>query len=214
MTHSDFVPKRILSGRIFSGQLPAPKGDNLEALAHLSKPHDIVAFLRKEQRHGTNAIMTMGEEKVVAALKKLKHQGNSMTVLPIIPNVPGYVREATEYGLVGAGLRRLLRVGPMGFFRAGLVAARHPLKVLKKDFPTMLKALYEIEMGEFGRLKPPAVFLHHQMTDLFLSFQNREFFADYERIMRLDFKTRPAHATSNFAALAQKLEEWDIPIKI
>ncbi len=208
------APKPILSGRVFSGQLPLPKADNIDALARFSKPAPIAEYLREQQRRGINTIITMGEEKVVAALRLLKRGGSPMTVLPVIPNVPGYVREATEYGLVGAGIRRLVRVGPLGFFRAALVGARNPFKVLKKDFPTMLQALYEIEMGEFGQFRPPAVFLHHQMTDLFLSFQNRQFFADYERIMRRRFKTRPALATSNFPALAAKLKEWNIPIRI
>ncbi len=214
MTTTTATPKSILSGRIFAGQFPVPKADNIDALARFSKPAPIADFLREQQRHGVNTIMTLGEDKIVAALRSLKRDGSPMTVLPVIPNVSGYIREATEYGLVGAGIRRLVRVGPLGFFRAALVGARNPFKVLKKDFPTMLQALYEIEMGEFGQFRPPAVFLHHQMTDLFLSFQNRQFFADYERIMRRRFKTRPALATSNFPALAAKLKEWNIPIRI
>jgi hypothetical protein len=222
--HPHSLPKLILSSRMVLGEAAASQEAKLDALARFGTPESIRDYLAEAQRAGFGAILTLGDGRVVAALKLLRRQaanGNGrgggakrgeFQVLPIIPNVLGYVREATEYGLAGAGIRRLLRVGPLGFLRASMVGALNAPKVLRKDFPTLLSILYELEMGEFRQFAPPVVFLHHQMTDLALSFGNRAFFEKYAVLMRDRFHTEPGLVTSNFALLAARLTEWNVPI--
>lgn len=239
---SSHLPKLILSARPLLGEATASPEKRRDAFARFNTPESIRDYLAEARQTGFRAILTLGDERVVAALKLLKHDNanggrnsaparndhagpdglparngrpvrNGFHVLPIIPNVPGYVREATEYGLAGAGTRRLLRVGPLGFLRASLVGALNAPKVLRKDFPTLLSILYELEMGEFHQFSPPAVFLHHQITDLALSFGNRAFFEKYAVLMRERFHTEPGLVTSNFALLATRLTDWDVPIR-
>lgn len=210
---SPALPARVLSGRIFQGQAPQPRADNLEALARYSNPAETAATLRRAMDAGIGGLLTLGDASVLAAMRTLRREGHAPVLLPILPNVPGYIREATEFGLVGAGLRRLARMGPAGMVRAGLAGLRHPMRVLRKDFPAMLEILYELEMGEFARFRPPVVFLHHQMTDLFLSFGNARFFHDYASAMRRRFGTEPGLATSNFALLGQRLIEWGVAVR-
>lgn len=207
------LPARVLSGRIFQGQAPQPRPDNLEALARYSDPAETTAALRRAMDAGIGGLLTLGEASVLAAMRTLRREGRAPVLLPILPNVSGYVREATEFGLVGAGLRRLARMGPVGIVRAGVAGMRHPVRVLHKEFPAMLEILYELEMGEFAPFRPPVVFLHHQMTDLFLSFGNAQFFHDYASAMRGRFGTEPGLATSNFVLLAQRLVEWGVPVR-
>jgi hypothetical protein len=207
------LPARVLSGRIFQGQAPQARADNLEALARYSNPAETAATLRRAMDAGIGGLLTLGEASVLAAMRTLRGEGRAPVLLPVLPNVSGYIREATEFGLVGAGLRRLARMGPVGMARAGLAGLRHPMRVLRKDFPAMLEILYELEMGEFARFRPPVVFLHHQMTDLFLSFGNAQFFHDYARAMRRRFGTEPGLATSNFALLGQRLIEWGVAVR-
>ncbi|MBN1866518.1 hypothetical protein JW916_04415 [Candidatus Sumerlaeota bacterium] len=208
------IPQRILSGRVFAGQSAATRERNLAALARFSDPRAIRNALLEARDAGYGAVMTLNDERVVAAMKSLRAAGNRFEILPIVPNVLGMVREATEHGLAGAGLRRLMRVGAVGFARAALVGAMHPGRVLAKHFPTLLAILYELEMGEMTRFDPPAVFLHHQMTDLALALGNRTVFEDFARLMRERFGAEPGLATSNFALLTQRLEEWRVPISL
>ena len=260
---SSNLPKLILSARPLLGEAAASPEERRDAFARFNTPESIRDYLAEARQTGFRAILTLGDERILAALKLLKRQGtntdaytasatsssggtsspggtsssggtsspgnpptrnapparnaraarNGFHVLPIIPNVLGYVREATEYGLAGAGMRRLLRVGPLGFLRVSLVGALNAPKVLRKDFPTLLSILYELEMGEFHQFAPPAVFLHHQMTDLALSFGNRAFFENYAVLMRERFHTEPGLVTSNFALLAARLTDWDVPIR-
>jgi hypothetical protein len=236
------LPKLILSARPLLGEAAASPEERRDAFARFNAPESIRDYLAEARLAGFHAVLTLGDERVVAALKLLKHDNanggrkgaparnghagpngvlarngraahNGFHVLPIIPNVLGYVREATEYGLAGAGLRRLLRVGPLGFLRASLAGALNAPKVLRKDFPTLLSILYELEMGEFHQFAPPVVFLHHQMTDLALSFGNRAFFEKYAVLMRERFHTEPGLVTSNFVLLAARLTDWDVPIR-
>jgi hypothetical protein len=213
------------------GQAAAPREENLAALARFSDRRAVRDVLEEGGRAGYQGLLTLAEGNIIAAAREMLARSRACSpggcgtdtsaggktafqILPIIPNVPGYVREATEYGMAGAGLRRLARVGILGFVRAGLVAATHPAKVLRKDFATLVSILYELEMAELRRFAPPAVFLHPQMTDIALSFGNREFFERFARLMRRRYRTEPGLVTSNFVRLAEKIEEWRVPISL
>lgn len=208
------LPTKLLSGRLFLGQLPAPGDTNRAALARFARAEDVAQALREASRRGYGGLMTLGDERVAAALEMLRRADEAPAVLPVIPNVPGYVREATEHGMAGAGLRRLARVGPLGFVRVGLTGAFQAHRVLRKDFTTLMSILYALEMGEFGRFAPPAVVLHHQMCDLALAFGKAEFFHAYARRMRAKFRSEPALATSNLPLLAARLAEWRVDIRL
>lgn len=207
----DILPPQVLSAAMFTGA-GLHGAEREDALARYTDRREIARAVDAAAEAGCGGILTLGDEAVVAALKTVRARRPGFQVLPVIPNVLGYVREATEHGLAGAGLRRLARVGPLGFARAGLAGALHTPQVLRKDFPTLLSILYELEMGEMRRFRPPAVFLHHQMTDLALAFANPKVFRMFARIMRRRYGTEPALATSNFPALARFLRRWRVPI--
>ena len=93
-------------------------------------------------------------------------------VWAIVPHVAGYVREVTDYGMLGAGWRRVRRINPLSggrLFFQGFLNARG---VLRRDFPTLLTLLLELEMANFRKAKPGVVFLHSQMTDLLLAMDH------------------------------------------
>lgn len=212
------ISPQVLSGRIFTGSASVSRGQNLDALARFDGPEAVRDALLEARRHGARALFTLGEEKITRALRLLAESPGAAVepfqVLPIIPNVMGYVREATEYGLAGAGLRRLLRVGVGGFVRAGMAGALRARRVLHKDFASMLAILYELEMGEFQKFHPPVVFLHHQMTDLALAMGNRRLLLEFAGVMRSRFGAEPGLCTSNFVRLAERLVEWDVPVSV
>ena len=56
------------------------------------------------------------------------------------------------------------------------------------------------------------VFLHPQITDLALAFNNRPLFELYVRVMRRRFHTEPGLATNNLGWLLPKLKEWNLTI--
>lgn len=208
------APLRILSGRIFSGQSGASREENLRALARFSHPEHMTEFLMRAASEGYQGLMTLVEPSVVASAKHVRKKHPGFAILPIVPNVPSYVRDATEHGIVGAGIRRLGRTGLVGMIRAAMAGAAHPTRLMKKDFATILSILCALEMGEMSRFRPPAIFLHSQMTDIALAFGNRRLFLSFARQIRARYGAEPGLVTANFVQLSAKLQEWEIPISL
>jgi hypothetical protein len=124
----------------------------------------------------------------------------------LVPNVAGYVREATDHGMFGAGWRRLRRMNPLScgrLFLRGLLNARG---VLRRDFPTLLTLLLELEMANFRRSRPQAVFLHPQITDLLLAMGNAVALVRALDRLRRGFGALPGLATNNLGSLLPWLQ--------
>src|SRR5262249_44934289 len=124
-------------------------------------------FLDEARAGGHGTLLTEGGAWVWEALRAEGRQAD-WDVWALIPHVAGYGREATDYGMVGAGWRRLRRMGPAAWFRLGLQGMLNAGGVLRRDFPTLLSLLLELERANFRRVRPPVVFLHAQITDLLL----------------------------------------------
>jgi hypothetical protein len=161
---------------------------------------------------GVDAVATLNQLDVLAALKKTRQVFPGLQVYPIIPNVIGYVREATDYGLVGAARRRVQQMALVDLLKIGIRGALKAPGVLKRDFNTLMSILFEVELASFKSLKPRVVFLHPQITDLALAFGNRPLFELYVRVMRKRFKAEPGLATNNLGWLLPKLKEWNLTI--
>lgn len=131
-------------------------------------------------------------------------------VCALVPHVAGYVREATDYGMFGAGWRRLRRIAPSSYPRLGLQGVRHALGVVRRDFTTLLMLLLEVEMASFRRVRPPFVFLHPQMTDLLVAMDNRRAVERALKKIRSASGADPGLATNNLGTLLQRLNEWGV----
>ena len=145
-------------------------------------------------------------------MKKTRQTFPALQVYPIIPNVIGYVREATDYGLVGAARRRVQQMALVDLLKIGVRGALNAPGVLKRDFNTLMNILFEVELASFKSLQPRVVFLHPQITDLALAFGNRPLFELYVRVMRKRFQAEPGLATNNLGWLLPKLKEWNLTI--
>ena len=133
-------------------------------------------------------------------------------ICALAPNVAGYVREATDYGMFGAGWRRLRRMSPLSWFRLGFQGMWNARGVLRKDFPTLLVLLLELEMANFRKSKPKIVFLHPQITDLLLAMDHGIALEKAIRKIRKGFGAEPGLATNNVGTLLPRLQSWGIEI--
>jgi hypothetical protein len=173
---------------------------------------DLAAVFNEAAAAGVEAVATLNHLDVLAALKQARETFPALQVYPIIPNVIGYVREATDYGLVGAGRRRIQQMALLDLVRIGVGAALRAPSVLKRDFNTLMAILFEVELASFRSLKPRTVFLHPQITDLALAFGNRPLFELYLRVMRNRFGAEPGLATNNLGWLLPRLQEWRLQV--
>jgi hypothetical protein len=126
--------------------------------------------------------------------------------------VAGYVREATDYGMFGAGWRRLRRMNLLSLARMCTLGLRKVGGLMRRDFPTLLTMLLEMEMASFRRAGPPVVFLHPQITDLLLAMDHGRALEQAVERIRRGFGAEPGLATSNLGTLLPRLRTWGLEV--
>jgi hypothetical protein len=168
-------------------------------------------FLDGAGTEGRGALLTEGGSWVWETLRA-GGRLQPWDVCALVPHVAGYVREATDYGMLGAGWRRLRRMSPLSWFRLGCQGMLRARGVLRKDFPTLLVLLLELEMANFRRVRPPVVFLHAQITDLLLAMDHGPALEKAVRRIRRGFGAEPGLATYNAGTLLPRLERWGVEV--
>lgn len=201
----------LLSGRPFWGESVLARALNPELLERFQEPESILVLLRAASRCGAAGLITTNDFRVLAALRALG--SDQPAVYPVIPNVIGYVRESTHYGMVGAGWRRLKTLRPADLLRIGALGTVRAGKVLARDFSAILELLLEVEMADFRPFQPRVAFLHPVTTDLALAFGNRSLFELYRDRITRRFGCEPGLATNNLGWLAPRLREWGLPFR-
>ncbi len=206
-------PAVILSARSFVETASLAPGADRDGRATPHGSEQWAQFIAAAARQGMGAVAPVNDAAVLRALH-LARARSPLQVYPVIPNVIGYVRDATDHGLVRAGLKhvRNLRVGDLlGIGLRGLAQMR---RVLSREFAAMLSLLIEVEMAAFRAFRPPLALLHSQVTDLALAFGNREVLRVFADVMRRRFAAVPGIATNNFALLLERLAEWKLHIPV
>lgn len=205
-------PQIILGTANLTGNRLTERESSTDFVGRFQSPMEIASVFNDAAAAGVDAVATLNHLEVLEALKKTRQTFPGLQVYPIIPNVVGYVREATDYGLVGAARRRVQQMALVDLLKIGVRGALNAPGVLKRDFNTLMSILFEVELASFRSLEPGVVFLHPQITDLALAFGNRRLFELYVRVMRKRFHTEPGLATNNLGWLLPKLKEWNLEI--
>jgi hypothetical protein len=157
------------------------------------------------------ALITEGSAWVWDALR-LNGRRQFWDICALVPHVAGYVREATDYGLIGAGWRRVRRISPLSWGRLCMQGFGHIGGILRRDFPTLLTMLLEMEMAAFRRVTPRIVFLHPQITDLLLAMDHGLALERAVGRIRRGFRSEPGLATNNLGTLLPRLQEWGFEV--
>ncbi len=200
----------ILGTTDLSGNRSPEKNSPIDLVGRFPSPMEIASVFNDAAAAGVDAVVTLNHLDILIALKRTRETFGALQVYPIIPNVIGYVREATDYGLVGAARRRIQQMALVDLLRIGVRSVLNAHRVLKRDFNTLMSILFDVELANFKSLEPTVVFLHPQITDLALAFGNRDLFQLYFKTMRRRFNVEPGLATNNFGWLLPKLKEWDL----
>jgi hypothetical protein len=205
-------PQVILGTTNLTGNRLTERASPIDLVARFPSPMEIASVFNEAALAGVGAVATLNHLDVLVALKKSQQTFPSLQVYPIIPNVIGYVREATDYGLVGAARRRIRQMAIVDLLKIGIRSSLSAPRVLKRDFNTLMAILFEVELASFKSLKPRVVFLHPQITDLALAFDNRALLELYLKTMRARFGAEPGLATNNLGWLLPKLKEWRLTV--
>jgi len=206
------LPPVIASWRPLVGHSLVDKRRDLELLERFHSPSAVEQWLEGAASCGVGAVAAIAEPRLLAAAAKRRDLG--IEFVPVVPNVMGLVREATEYGMMGAGFRLVWRLGPSRLIRIGLSCLPKTRSLLRRDFGAVMSVLWDMELGLFRRFRPRCVLLHPQITDLALALGNRELFAAFARDMRQRHGLEPGVATHNFGRLAEQIEAWGIDMRL
>lgn len=160
---------------------------------------------------GLHSMVSVGDARLFAAVGP-KPAASLPQILPIVPNIQGFMREAVEHGIIGAGFNRVRRMGFASLMGLGLRGVTRGPSLLKRDFPTMLLCFIELELADFKRFDPPRVFLQAQITDLALAMNNPRILEVFVSAVKRLTHAEPGFMTVNFGMLAAKCKEWGLPL--
>src|SRR5438105_264326 len=105
-------------------------------------------FLDAAAGEGRNTLLSEGGTWFWEILRAPGRR-NTWDIWALIPHVAGYVREATDYGMLGAGWHRLRRIHPLCWAPLCIHGLRNIRGVWRHDFPALLTLLLEMEMASF-----------------------------------------------------------------
>ncbi len=205
------------AGDILGLQLPLGGGaavaDQLEPLRRLQTRFQSADALREtlERRRadGYQALLALGEARLFEAMGR-KARPELPMLLPLVPSLRGFMREAVEHGMVGAGMRRVWRSGVLSLVGLGVRGLGQLGPLRRSDFPTFLRMFIDLELAAFARYDPPVVFLHPQMTDLAIALNNPRIIEAFHQAVADRTGAQAGLATENFGAATSALASWGI----
>ena len=207
------LDRLILGSNAFEGVSYTSRTQSLHFLEHFAKPENIVAVLAAAHNLGAKTFMLSNTENVMAALEKFDKSGE-LTLLPVIPNVYEYARDASEKGVLGTVLDKAKRIDMYQKIRFGLRALGKIRSVISKDVLDLLVELIDFELASFKSYKLGGVLLHGQVTDLALSSHNKGILELFLNLIRDNYELEPMLATHNFGTLLPQLIEWGIKVPV
>lgn len=205
----DILGVQLLLG---GGAVAASQWEPLRRLqARFQSPEALRQALERKHADGFKSVLALGEPRLLEALGR-KRADNLPVPLPMVPNLRGFMREAVEYGMIGAGVRRVWRGGVMSLVGLSMrgITQLGPLK--RRDFPTFLRMFIDLELAAFSRFSPPVVFLQPQMTDLAVAMNNPRIIEAFQSAVRDRTGAQLGLVTANFGRLAASLKSWGFDI--
>lgn len=201
------APTLLLGTQSLLGVSRATRDRTLQVAARFAEPESLAVTLSKALKVGAQGVLASPTRTLRAALAELKA---SVPVYALLPNMPEYVRDSSELGLLGAARKRAdqapfgarLRLSLSGLSRAG--------GVLRGDFAAMVPLWLELEAAWLGARELRGIVLAAPITDLALAGRHRRFFEAYCRFAHGRFGAAAGLETDNLGHLLTALDEWGI----
>lgn len=161
--------------------------------------------LESARKHGIAEVWFRPEKRLwVESARGGAFEG--FRVIPIVPNVAGFVRDVSAYGTAGAGIRRFLEASPCSKARMIWFGLPSALRILGREFPVLLRMLLVSELGELSSLEPKQVYLDGLATDLLLAFGRIEVFEELRDFVGRRFGADLGLHTRNLGLLLTELD--------
>jgi hypothetical protein len=201
------APNLLLSTETLLGVTRHPRQHTADLMHRFEDPATLAVQFTRALDAGADGVLASPSPVVRAALTAA---GRPVPTWALLPNVPAYVRDSSEAGLVGAAAKRVRGAGPATLLRLGITGMQHALGVVGGDFASMVPLLLELEAAALGAPHLRGVVIAAPITDLALAGRNRRFFAHLTAFMRTRFGGQAGFETHNLGHLLARLREWSI----
>lgn len=201
------APRRLLSLETLLGVSRHPRATARAIQERFAGPAELAHALTSALDAGADGVLAAPSPLVRSALSAA---GRPVPVWALLPNVPAYVRDSSEAGLVGAAIKRVKGASPGTLVRLGITGMQHALGVVGGDFASMVPLLLELEAAALGASRLEGVLVAAPIADLALAGRNRRFFAHVTAFARARFGAKAGFETHNVGHLLRSLREWGI----
>ena len=201
------APRLLLSTETLLGVTRHPRERTLAITKRFADPAALAQAFVAALDAGAQGVLTAPSPVTRAALTAA---GRPIPTWALLPNVPAYVRDSSEAGLVGAAMKRVKGASPATLMRLGLTGMSHALGVVGGDFAAMAPLLLELESAALAAPRLEGVVLAAPITDIALAGRNRRFFAHLTEFIRGRFGASAGFETHNIGHLLRALREWGI----
>jgi len=201
------APRLLLGLDSLLGASHASRDRTLEIRARFHEPESLAVTLSKALGAGADGVLASPFPLLRLALAELKQP---VPMYALLPNVPEYVRDSSDLGLMGAAFKRVGRARVSTLLRLGITGLSHVRSILARDFTGLVPLLLELEAAALGARHLRGVVLAAPLTDLALAGRHRAFFEHYVRFVRRRFRAAAGLETHNLGQLLAALREWDV----
>ncbi len=133
---------------------------------------------------------------------------NGIETFALVPDLQQFVRDTSNYGTTGAAVNRIMGMSLLNKIKLAKVAMMHPAAALGFRFELLMNLVLMAEASHFH--KPKVIVLHHQITDLALSFELPGLFRIFQEIVSGEFGAEAGLSTMNFVRLSEVLDRNQI----
>jgi hypothetical protein len=200
-------PSLLLGTEALLGVTRSDRERTLDVMRRYREADALAGALRAALEAGAEGVVITPSAAARAALAAL---GEAIPAWALVPNVPAYVRDSSDLGLVGTAFKRVRGAPPATLIRLGLTGISHVGGVLASDLTGLVPVLLELECASLAAPRLDAVVLASTLTDLALAGGHRRFFDHYLRFVRSRFRVRAGFETHNLGSLLARLREWGI----
>jgi hypothetical protein len=200
------VPTLLLGTEALLGITRAPRARTVETQRRFEQPGALAAAFRESLAAGAAGLLVTPSPLVRESLRAIPEA----PAWAVVPNIPRYVRDASERGLVGTALDRVRGAGPGTLLRIGATGFTHARGVLANDFIGLVPVLFELECASLAAPRLEAVILASTLTDLALAGGHRHLFEHLVAFVRRRFGVRAGFETHNLGHLLARFRVWGI----
>lgn len=122
----------------------------------------------------------------------------------VVPNMASFVRDVTEYGNIGAIVRRALKLSLSSLIKMAWWNKFNLLKLAKKDFATGVSVLIQMEILQILKYKPQMIALTDQVSDLAVALANKRILSQFLATTK-QVGVQPSIVTNNLISMIQTL---------